>query len=77
MTRRPLWNTSGDYVAVVTGFGKDVKQAATRAYKTVDQLHVSNMMVRDDVGEGLEEQLPKLHKMGYAMHCDYDLGGKS
>jgi phosphoribosylamine--glycine ligase len=66
-----VWTTAGDYIAVVTGFGKDVKQAAKRAYKTADQLHVSNMLLRDDVGEALEEQLPKLHAMGYALSCEY------
>jgi phosphoribosylamine-glycine ligase len=73
---RPVWNTSGDYVAVVTGYGKDIQQACTRAYKTVDQLHISNMIVRDDIGEGMEEQLPKLHKMGYALHCEYSHNSK-
>lgn len=68
---RKMWATAGDYVAVITGFGKDVKQAARRAYKTADQLHVSNHILRDDVGECLEEQLPVLHKLGYAEHCDY------
>jgi phosphoribosylamine-glycine ligase len=72
VTRRPLWNTAGDYAAVVTGFGKSVKQACERAYKTTKQLHISNMAVRDDVGEKLEETLPKLHKLGYATHCKYD-----
>lgn len=73
IVRRPVWNTAGDYVAVVTGFGADVKTAAERAYGTVKKLHISNMLVRDDVGEAMEQQLPKLHKMGYAMHCDYEL----
>ena len=73
ITRRPVWNTAGDYVAVVTGFGKDVEQCTDRAYKTMKQLHVSNMIVRDDVGEVLEEQLPKLHKLGYATHCEYEV----
>jgi phosphoribosylamine-glycine ligase len=72
IVERPLWNTSGDYNLVVTGYGKDVKQAATRAYSTVDKLSISNMQCRDDVGEGMEEQLPKLHKMGYATHFNYE-----
>lgn len=68
---RKMWATAGDYLAVITGFGKDVKQATKRAYKTAEQLHVANPILRDDVGEGLEEQLPKLHAMGYATHCAY------
>jgi len=73
ITERPLWNTAGDYTMVVTGFGKDVKQAAARAYKTAKQLHVSNQILRDDVGEGLEAQLPELHKLGYATHFEYEV----
>ncbi len=74
---RPLWNTSSDYVLVVTGYGESVKQSAERAYKTVKQLHLSNMLVRDDIGEALEQQLPELHKLGYATHFEYDLRKKS
>lgn len=72
LVERPVWNTTGDYACVVTGFGDSVKQCTSRAYKTVGQLHLSNMIVRDDVGESLEETLPKLHAMGYALHCNYE-----
>lgn len=72
IVERPTWNTAGDYVMVVTGFGKDVKQSAERAYKTANQLHISNMILRDDVGEELENQLPELHKLGYATHFEYE-----
>lgn len=72
VVEEPTWTTAGDYVAVVTGFGKTVDQARRRAYKTMDQIHVSNPIIRDDIGEKMEEQLPKLHEMGYATHCRYD-----
>lgn len=68
---RPMWATAGDYVAVVDGFGKNVSQAAKRAYSTIKKLHVANMLVRDDIGEAMAAQLPKLHAMGYATHCTY------
>jgi phosphoribosylamine---glycine ligase len=68
---RDIWATAGSYVAVVTGYGKDVRQATKRAYGTVEKLHVANPIVRDDVGEALKEQLPKLHALGYALHCNY------
>jgi phosphoribosylamine--glycine ligase len=71
VVERPMWATAGDYVAVVTGYGASVSQASKRAYGTVKKLHVANPIVRDDVGEGLEEQLPKLHALGYAEHCHY------
>ena len=68
---KEMWATAGDYVAVIDGFGKSVSQAAKRAYSTVEKLHIANPIVRDDVGEALEHQLPKLHAMGYATHCNY------
>lgn len=71
LVERDMWATAGDYVAVITGYGSSVSQAAKRAYGTVEKLHVANPIVRDDVGEGLQEQLPKLHALGYALHCHY------
>lgn len=73
VVRRPIWNTSERYALVVTALGKDVRQARERAYKTMDQLHLADSIVRDgDVGQDLKEKLPKLHEMGYALHADYD-----
>lgn len=77
MVERPIWNTCGDYNLVITGYGKDVRQSADRAYKTARQLHISNMLLRDDIGEDLEKQLPELHKLGYATHFEYDNRRKS
>jgi phosphoribosylamine--glycine ligase len=68
---KEMWATAGNYVAVVTGYGKSVSQAAKRAYKTTKDLQVSNAIVRDDIGETLKEQLPKLHALGYALHANY------
>lgn len=77
MTEHPLWNTASNYALVVTGYSeKNVKQACERALKTVKQLHISNWIVRDDIGEGLEKELPLLHKHGYATHFKYDDGGR-
>jgi len=66
IVEKPIWCTTGDYIAVVTGTGKTVKQARERAYKTVKEVHVPNMMYRDDIGEKLEKQIPELQKHGYA-----------
>ena len=68
---RDLWATAGDYVCVVTGYGKSVSQAAKRAYGTAEQIHVANPILRDDIGEELKKQLPELHKHGYALACSY------
>ena len=66
-----IWTTADDYVAVVTGLGKTVTQACERAYETVKQLHIPDMMYRDDIGERLEKNLPKLHAQGYATEFRY------
>lgn len=71
VTDKPTWTTTGDYVCVVTALGKTVKQACETAYKTVKELHIPDMIYRDDVGEKLEKELPDLHKNGYATEFAY------
>lgn len=66
VVERPIWVTSGDYVGVVTSTAPTVSQAIDRAYKTCDEIDISDKIVRNDVGKNLEEDLPKLQKMGYA-----------
>lgn len=63
---KEMWATCGDYVCVATGTGKSINQAADRAYKTVKELHIPDMMYRDDVHEKIVKILPEMHKMGYA-----------
>ena len=61
------WCTAGNYIGVAVGTAKTVEEASDKAYAVVDQIEVpSNLMVRDDIGERLEDQLPKLQKFGYA-----------
>lgn len=71
VVERDIWCTTGDYIAVVTGLGKTVKRATERAYQTIKELHVPNLMYRDDIGEKLKDQIPKLQKHGYAMDINY------
>lgn len=68
---KEIWTTADDYLLIATGLGKTVKRACERAYATVKEIHVSDMIYRDDIGERLEKQLPKLHAMGYAIEMDY------
>lgn len=68
---REMWASAGNYVAVVTGYGKSVGQASKRAYGTIAKLAISNWLVRDDIGEELKDTLPELHKLGYATHCNH------
>lgn len=71
IVEKDIWSTAGDYLAVVTGLGKTVEKAAERAYATVDELHVPDLIYRDDVGEKLEKELPKLQAFGFAMEFEY------
>lgn len=72
VSEREIWATAGDYLLVVTGTGKTVRQACTRAYDTVKEIEVPDLIYRDDVGEKLEEELPKLHDLGYAQEFRYE-----
>lgn len=66
-----MWATCGDYIAVVTGTGKTVRQACDRAYKVVGEIQIPNMIYRDDIGEKLEEELPRLQAQGFATEFTY------
>jgi phosphoribosylamine-glycine ligase len=69
---RDMWATAGDYLAVVTGTGRSVKQAAERAYAVVKDIHVPDLMYRDDCHEKTEKDIPELQKHGYATEFQYE-----
>lgn len=71
IVEKPQWTTTGDYICVVSGLGKSVRQAADRAYKTLGELDVSDGMYRDDIGESLEKHIPKIQAHGYATEFRY------
>lgn len=71
VVEKDTWTTTGDYICVVTGLGKTVKKACERAYSTVDELHVPDLIYRDDVGEKLEKELAELHTHGFATEFEY------
>ena len=72
VTERKIWCTTGDYVLVAVGRGKTVRKAATRAYDTIKDLHIPDMIYRDDIGEKLEEEIPKLQEHGFASEFTYE-----
>lgn len=57
--------TSGSYVAVATALGKTIARARRKVYRTVEGVHFPNKMYRDDIGEKIEDALPRLHGFGY------------
>jgi phosphoribosylamine-glycine ligase len=64
--------TSGSYVLVATGHGKTVCEAKDAVYENVKTVSLCDGIVRDDVGEKLKDQLPKLHKVGIATEVEYE-----
>jgi phosphoribosylamine---glycine ligase len=59
--------TAGQYVAVVTGKGETVIEAAAEAYAAADAVRwPSNEMYRTDIGDRLREDLPALQLHGFA-----------
>ena len=48
-----------------------ISEAAERAYNVVKELHVPDLMWRDDIGEKLKKEIPELQKHGYADEFEY------
>jgi phosphoribosylamine---glycine ligase len=72
VVEREIWATAGDYLMVVTGTGKTVRQACNRVYDTLGEVQVADCIYRDDIGEKLEEEIPKLQLHDYATEFVYE-----
>jgi phosphoribosylamine---glycine ligase len=66
----PIYQTSGEYVMVVTGLGKTIEKARKRVYASVDKIHFADRMFRTDIGCKVIEALPALHRHGYALDME-------
>jgi len=69
---REIYKTSGNYVLVAVGTGENVKSAKRRTDSLVKKINMSNMMVRNDIGDDLKKSLPELHKLGFAECMEYE-----
>lgn len=65
ITTGPVYKTTGPYVCVAIGQGNDVHDALPVAQEIAEAVEFANRIVRNDVGQKLEEQIPKLHAWGY------------
>lgn len=65
--------TCGDYVAIVTGTGDNISSARRDAYRAVKKIKIpNNPFYRLDIGAGrMKEQLPELHRLGYAKGLEF------
>lgn len=71
VVEREIPQTTGDYVMVVSGVAATVKASMERCYAAVDEIKLKNMIVRNDVGQKLERDLPQLHDLGHAKEMNY------
>ena len=71
--KTPCIVTCGSYVLTVSGLGKTVDDAKCAAYKNYKKkiCMINSPMMRDDIGEKLEEMLPILQKNGYCKDVKY------
>ncbi|MGI0134350.1 MAG: phosphoribosylglycinamide synthetase C domain-containing protein [Candidatus Micrarchaeaceae archaeon] len=68
----PMMVTAGVCPLVVTGTGRTVREAQKAAYALAKVIRwPSNVMYRTDIGDRLKDQLPELHKLGYAKEIQY------
>jgi phosphoribosylamine--glycine ligase len=74
---RPTYETAGTYIAVATALGKTVQKAREKVYSIVKSVHYPDVMYRNDIGSRLEQELPKLHRFGYAVDIRWQTGGDS
>jgi len=65
VVEKEMWATAGEYLGVVTAMGSTVSIARKNAYRTVKEIQVPDAIIRDDIGENLEKDLPELQKHGY------------
>lgn len=71
-TVQPIPMTTGPYVLVATGHGKTVRTAQKSVYGVVDEISLADAIVRNDIGDKLEKQLPKLHAVGIATEIEFE-----
>lgn len=70
----PTICSAGDELLVVSTTASTVDKARTTVYKTIkSKIEVPNsIFYRTDIGKRLEDQLPKLHTMGYCLGLEYE-----
>lgn len=64
------FQTSGEYVMIVTALGKTIKRARDKVYRTIDQIKFGNKIYRNDAGDKVSAAIPAMHKAGYALELE-------
>ncbi len=61
----PIYKTASDIVCVVNALGPDVHDVIPEVYAAIDKIKFADRQVRNDGGKKLEQELPKLHALGF------------
>lgn len=73
VTNESMIVSAGNYLLVACGTGTTIKESCKGAYATAETLSIPNSPGwRNDIGEKLQHQLPKIQALGYAKNLRYD-----
>jgi phosphoribosylamine-glycine ligase len=59
------YQTSAEYICIVTALGHDIHDVVEQVYETVKRIQYPDPIVRNDIGKQLEKEIPKLKALGY------------
>jgi hypothetical protein len=67
IVERDLWVTTGEYVAIVDGYGVSSRQAMRRAMSTVEKIHTAGIEpdIEEEYFDDLKQQLTQAQAQGY------------
>jgi phosphoribosylamine--glycine ligase len=72
LTKGAMLVSAGTYLLVTTGTAEIVSEATEEAVNTAKSLIIPNSpMWRNDIGAQLQQQIPKLNRLGYAKNLRY------
>jgi hypothetical protein len=67
IVERDLWVTTGEYVAIVDGYGVSARQAMRRAMSTVEKIHTAGIEpdIEEEYFDDLKSRLTQAQAQGY------------
>jgi phosphoribosylamine---glycine ligase len=64
------YQTTAEYVMVVTALGKTIARSRDKAYRVVEQIKIPNAIYRTDCGKKVEKNLSAMRQHGYALELE-------
>ncbi len=66
LTHEPQFQTTGEYVGVMTCIQDTLKEAIDGVYEYINKIHVPDLGYRTDIGQKVLKTFPELQELGYA-----------